>query len=121
MPESHNFQHLPLVFREKGPARLTGGGKVSDTTRQNRQNRQSHSAGLRRSTTSFISSWQSRQTQRQQENMPTLPPGVPLLLEVDPDLDIDALRHHLGFEVVAEEEAGFVIVASEDVNLAIFL
>jgi len=121
MPESHSFQHLPLVFREKGPARLTGRGTVSDTTRQNRQNRLSHSAGLRQSTTSFISTWQSRQTQRQQEDMPTLPPGVPLLLEVDPDLDVDALRHYLGFEVVSEEEAGFVIVASEDVNLAAFL
>lgn len=121
MPDGHDFQHLPLVFREKGPARLTGGGAASDQTKQNRQNRQAHSAGLQQSTSSYLSSWQARQSQRQQENMPTLPPGVPLLLELDPGLDVDSLRHYLGFEIVSEEEAGYVIVASEDVNLTVFL
>lgn len=121
MADGHGFQHLPLVFWKKGPARLPHGGKESDQTKQNKQNRQAHSAGLRQSAGSYLSSWQSRQSQRQLENMPTLPPGVPLLLQVDPGLDVDALRHHLGFEIVSEEEAGFVIVASEDVDLATFL
>ena len=120
MPDSHGFQHLPLVFREKGSARLTGGGTVSDETKQNRENREAHSNGLRENAHSYISSWQDRQAKRH-EDMPTLPSGIPLLLEVDPNLDIDALRHHLGFEIVAEEEEGYVIVASQDVNLALFL
>lgn len=121
MPNTHDFQHLPLVFREKGPARLTGGGAVSDETKQNRHNRQAHSAGLRQSVNVYLPSWQTRQAQRQQENMPAIPSGVPLLLQVDPNLDVDALRHYLGFEVVSEEEKGYVIVASEDVNLTTFL
>jgi hypothetical protein len=43
------------------------------------------------------------------------------LLEIDPGLDIDDLRRHLKFEIVSEEEQGFVIVASDDSGLAAFL
>ncbi len=121
MPNGHNFQHLPLILRETGAARITGGGSVSGQTKDNRQNRRRHSTRLQQGMASFLSSWQTRQAARQQEDLPTLPPGVPLLLEVDPNLDIDDLRHHLGFEIVSEEEAGYVIVASQDVNLTDFL
>jgi hypothetical protein len=47
--------------------------------------------------------------------------GQSLLLQVDPDLDLDALRRTFGFEVVSEEEAGYVIVATTDIQLAAFL
>src|SRR5690606_37615175 len=38
----------------------------------------------------------------------------------DPVLDIDDLRHHFGFEIISEQDDGFVIVASEDESLAYF-
>ena len=46
---------------------------------------------------------------------------MPLLLEVDPGLELDELRHFFQFEIVSEHEDGFVIVASEDVDLNLFL
>ncbi|MEP3479750.1 MAG: S8 family peptidase [Fuerstiella sp.] len=50
-----------------------------------------------------------------------MPPGIPLLLQVDTELDVDDLRHYFDFEIVSEEEEGFVIVASSDVDLSDFL
>jgi len=42
-------------------------------------------------------------------------------LQVDPGLDLDVLREKFSFEIVAEQEEGYVIVASEDIELAPFL
>ena len=53
--------------------------------------------------------------------MPAIAKGVPLLLEVDPGLELDELRHYFQFEIVSEHEDGFVIVAAEDVDLNLFL
>jgi hypothetical protein len=46
---------------------------------------------------------------------------VPLLLQVDPSLDLDVLREKFSFEIVAEQDEGFVIVASEDIDLTRFV
>ena len=121
MPNGHDFQHLPLILRESGAAKLTGGGSVSDQTRENRANRATHSSNLQVSSSSVVSRRQQTNAQRTSESLPDLPPGIPLLLEVDPGLDIDLLRHYFSFEIVSEEEGGFVIVASDDINLAEFV
>ena len=121
MPAGHNFQHLPLILRERGAARLTGRGSVSDQTRENQSNRATHSSHLRISSSSVVSRRQQTDAQRTSESLPDLPPGIPLLLEVDPGLDIDLLRRYFSFEIVSEEEDGFVIVASDDINLAEFV
>jgi hypothetical protein len=42
------------------------------------------------------------------------------LLKIDPSLDVDELRHFFGFEIVSEQEDGYVIVASEEISLAGF-
>ena len=42
-----------------------------------------------------------------------------MLVKVDPSLDLDDLRRQFHFEIVSEQEDGFVIAASEDVDLAI--
>ncbi len=52
--------------------------------------------------------------------LPRIDKGIPLLLQIDPVLDIDDLRHHFGFEIISEQDDGFVIVASEDESLAYF-
>lgn len=121
MPNGHNFQHLPLLRRESGPAKLTGGGSTADQTIENRTNRAEHSRSITTSGISVVANRQRVETQRQTESLPTLPPGIPLLLEIDPGLEVDDLRHYFDFEIVAEEEAGYVIVASNDLDLSDFL
>lgn len=122
MPGQH-FDYLPLLRTFKGRARLGGGGKASPQTVANRNvQRQAHSATLDAAAQTFSTDWKARKAQRQTTD-PTLPEvsaGVPLLLEVDPSLDLDALRHYFDFEIVAEQEDGFVIVASEDIDMATF-
>jgi len=44
--------------------------------------------------------------------------GKPLLLEIDRNFDLDDVRRQLNFEVVSEEEDGFVIVSTEDIELS---
>lgn len=121
MPPSHSFQHLPLLRRYQGSALIRGGGKQAHQTRANRQNAAQHSGSLQGSAANFTSTWQTRQKQRNQQGLPVVPEGIPILLQVDPNLDLDVLRDKFGFEIVSEQEDGFVIVASEDLQLSAFL
>src|SRR5436190_7348899 len=121
MPPPHNFEPLPLILSYHGPARLGGGGDISQETRDNRRAPQQHSAGLRRSAEALGLTWRELQTAREQGNLPVIPDGVPFLLQIDPNLDLDTLRKKFDFEIVAEEEAGFVIVATADIDLTTFL
>lgn len=122
MPGEHNFEYLPLIRAFKGPAKLRGGGKTSPQTLANRSARQAHSAKLEADAAAFTANWQARKAERQAagEALPDIPAGVPILLQVDPGLDLDALRDKFTFEIVAEQEEGYVIVASEDVEIASF-
>ncbi len=120
-PNQVPFPHLLLLFREAGPARLGGGGPESPQTQANKANRGTHSGKLRANATNLAKDWQTRREQREQDNLPAITGGVPLLLEVDPGLELDELRHFFQFEIVSEHEDGFVIVASEDLDLNVFL
>ena len=120
MPETHNFEHLPLLMRQRGPARLTGGGNPTPQTVANRQATARHSAALQTASGDAIREYKQLRDEREEEGCPVLPSGIPLLLQVDPGLDLDALRHYFEFEIVAEEEEGYVIVASEDLDLTVF-
>jgi Subtilase family len=115
------FPHLPLLFREAGPARLSGGGEDSDQTKTNKANRGAHSATLGGNATRLAADWEATQHQREQNNLPELAKGVPLLIEVDPGLELDELRKHFQFEIVCEHEDGFVIAATDDLDLKLFL
>jgi len=46
MPGQHNFEHLPLILRERGRAKLKRGGNPSPQTIANRNARRAHSASL---------------------------------------------------------------------------
>lgn len=122
MPGEHNFEYLPLVRTFKGPAKLRGGGKAAPQTIANRNARQAHSLALDTAAQAFSANWQARKAERQAvgEALPEIPSGVPILLQVDPGLDLDALREKFAFEIVAEQEEGYVIVASEDIQIAPF-
>jgi len=121
MADQHRFEHLPLLLRYQGRARLQGGGNQSPQTRANRNARRAHSDSLRNASDSLTTNWEQRQAQRQEQALPVIPQGIPILLQVDPSLDLDVLREKFSFEIVAEQEEGYVIVASEDIELASFL
>ncbi len=120
MPGTHNFEHLALLLRQQGRAKLTGGGKTNPQTLANRNARAAHSASLAASAQSLSTSFQERQQERTTQGLPALPSGMPILLRVDTGLDLDALREKYAFEIVAEQEDGYVIVAAEDIDLAAF-
>jgi len=68
-----------------------------------------------------LSDWKKQQEERERQGLPALPAGLPLLLQIDPGLNLDQLRSQLGFEIVSEEEDGFVIVASGEIDLALLM
>lgn len=120
MPNGHNFQHLPLLRRESGPAQLGRPPRGSQATQDNRTNRASHSSSLSGSASAVSTQRKTATANRPAGSLPDLSAGIPLLLQVDTSLDVDKLRHHFDFEIVSEEENGYVIVASEDVDLTRF-
>lgn len=121
MPGQHNFEYLRLLLRHKGPARFRGFPKPSPQTLANRNARRAHSTYLRDAAQSVSASWKEQKAQRQLQNLPVIPRGIPILVQVDPSLELDVLRAMFEFEIVAEQEEGYVIVASEDIDLALFL
>ncbi len=120
MAKSKKFQHLPLPFVEQGAANIHGGGSSSSQTKANRQNRGQHSQTIAGQIKGATQSWIERLETRP-EGLPDIPPGIAFVLEIDPKLDIEKLREYFEFEIVAEEGDGFVIVASEDIDLTEFL
>jgi hypothetical protein len=121
MPSTHQFEHLLLVRREDGPARYARPRFFdSPQTITNRTNRGAHSASLGGQVTSVTANWRTKLDARTQAGLPAIDKGIPLLLQIDPTLDIDDLRHYFGFEIISEQDDGFVIVASEDESLAYF-
>jgi hypothetical protein len=120
MPGNHQFEHLPLLLRYRGRAKLPRGGSTDPQTVANRNARAAHSQGLSGAAGALTASWRAQDAQRQQQNLPVLPAGKPILVKVDPGLNLDVLRDKFDFEIVAEQEEGFVLVASEDIDLAAF-
>lgn len=123
MPGAHNFEHLPLLLRYEGKARLRGGGDPSPQTLANKgAQRQAHSVALDTAAQALSANWQARKAERQAtgQSLPDIPAGIPILLQIDTGLDLDVLRAKFQFEIVAEQEEGYVIVASEDIQLAAF-
>lgn len=121
MPGAHNFEHLPLLLRYRGRARLPSGGKTNPQTLANRNAREAHSTALRGAAQALSDNWKQRRAQRQVSALPVIPNGIPILLQVDTGLDLDVLRERFNFEIVAEQEEGYVIVASEDIDVGLFL
>ena len=70
--------------------------------------------------TTVTGNWVAQRDARAAAGLPKIDKGIPLLLQIDPVLDIDDLRHYFGFEIISEQDDGFVIVASEDESLAYF-
>lgn len=118
---AHQFEYLPLVLRERGPARYPQ-APIPDNpaTTANRNDRQGHAGELGSRSMGYAASWQTLHETRRQNGLPEINAGIPLLLKIDPTLDLHELRRQFAFEIVSEQEDGFVIVASEDVDLSDF-
>lgn len=122
MADGHQFEHLPLLLRYQGRPKLPRGGRTSPQTVANRNaRRRTHSATLQSSAQTLSTLWKTQEQQRQGQNLPVLPAGKPFLVKVDPGMDLDVLRDRFQFEIVAEQEEGFVLVASEDIDLTDFV
>ncbi len=120
MPPTHQFEHLPLLIRFRGPANIRGGGSESDQARLNKANRNAHSGTLSGRATAASTTWKGQRAAREATGSPDLPNRMPLLLRIDPNLDLTFLREKVSFEIVAEQPDGYVIVATEDIDLVAF-
>lgn len=118
MATAKGFAHLPLPLLFQGKPKLHGGGKVSTQTKRNTANRVTHGGYIKHRSAELSRFWKERRADRLENALPKIETGVPILLEIDPSTDIDFLRG-LGFEIVCEIEEGFIIVATEDVDLSV--
>lgn len=116
MAENREFAHLPLPILYQGKPKLHGGGGSFIKTKDNIANFRNHGGYIKRRSAELSHFWRERQTYRTQNQLPHIETGIPILLEIDPQADIDFLRG-LGFEIVCEIEEGFIIVATDDVDL----
>ena len=103
-----NFQHLPIPYLKQGPARGGRRPGYDDRTRNNRENFAEHASTIKGQVTGAVEGIRKRLAERSAD-APELPAGAPLTLQVDPkSFDLDNLRRHFDFELVLEDEDGFV-------------
>jgi len=119
MPKYDNFGHLSIPLVLRGKPKLFGGGNPSTTTYSNRQNRAHHGGYMKRRSAELSRFWLERTQERIGQGLPQIKSGIPILLEIDPNVNVEFLRG-LGFEIVAELQEGFIIVASDDFYLKLF-
>lgn len=118
MAENSDFRHLPLPFVISGKPKLRGGPRPTNQTIQNRNNRVTHGGNLKRRASDLSRFWKERQQIREESNLPHFEIGIPILLEIDPNTDLDFLKG-LGFEIISENPDGYIIVATEDIDMAV--
>ena len=118
MAENNDFTHLPLPLLFQGKPKLHGGHTESAQTKRNTANRIAHGDYVKRRSAELSRFWKERRAERAENALPEIETGIPILLEIDPSADVDFLRG-LGFEIVCEIEEGFIIVATEDVDLSV--
>lgn len=119
MPVAANanpYPHLTFQVVHQGRARLTGGGQPSRREQENKENRPRHAEKLRTAARSLVTRWHTIERERTAQGLPNLPAGRPLILLIEEDDDVDFLRSAFGFEIIAEEEGGYVLVAAEDLE-----
>lgn len=116
---ANQFTHLPLPLLFHGKPILFGYGSPTEQTMQNIINRERHGGYIKRQSAELSRFWKERKAIRQDDDLPEIKTGIPILLEIDPNADIEFLRG-LGFEIVCEIEEGYIIVATEDIDLSKF-
>jgi len=113
------FPHLYLLRKQQGSARLEGGGSKNPAVEKNEKNRQAHSDALIEKFNAFSSYAENLQHERKKKGLPEIKGGTSFMLQI-PDEDdgaIEFIAEKLGLEVVAEYEDGYLIVATQDIEL----
>lgn len=113
------FPHLHLLFKDRGDAVLEGGGSVNPNVKRNQENRAGHATFLKTKIGGFSTLAKKLKEDRAETGLPTIAGGMAFVLQI-PDEDdgtLEFLAEKLGLEIVAEYEDGFLIVASEDLDL----
>ncbi len=118
MPSSP-FPHLNLLFKTQGAAKLEGGGGPDPNVVQNQSNRVGHSSFLKSKVGGFSYLAKQLIEARTAAGLPTIEGGVPFVLRIpnEDDGTLEFLAEKLGIEIVAEYADGFLIVATEDLDL----
>jgi len=115
-----DFIHLSLPNPIAAPAKFRKPVIFPQTqTAQNKQNRQLHGNNLKKKATTLSTMWNDRCIERKQQALPNIEGGRPFLLQIDPTADVNFL-YAMGFEVVCDLDDGFIVVATDDVNLNTF-
>jgi hypothetical protein len=109
------LEHLKLPHLLSGNAVLRGRSKFSEITEANKADVRGHSGLLRNKALHLKEQWEERRRTRP-TTAPQLPPEVPVLVKIDPSFNIDSLRSSFDFEVVSEQDDGFIIVAAKDLS-----
>ncbi len=120
MANTNGFIHLTLPLKYIGKPKLARGGGSDDRTKHNKADRIGHGARIRRSAGELSRFWQTRREERIGIGLPAIIEGLPFLLEIDPTSDVEFLRG-FGFEIVCALDDGYIVVASEDANLELFM
>lgn len=118
MSDNADFGHLPLPLVISGKPKLRGGPRPADQTIQNRNNRVTHGGNIKRRASELSRFWRERQQSRDESHLPHFEVGIPILLEIDPNTDLDFLKG-LGFEIISENPDGYIIVATEDIDMEV--
>ncbi|TGK45937.1 S8 family peptidase [Leptospira bouyouniensis] len=113
-----DFPHLPLPLVRMDRARLNGGGKKSEEQIFIEKNIQSHYDKIKRNLSQSQNAYFEYNKKRTEMGYPSFEAGVPLLIRVGEDEDLDFLRSAFNFEIVSQQDDGFVIVASEDIDFS---
>ena len=119
------FDHLSLPHRitglynsPYGPGKQTVVINSSQETLDNIQNRKEHAEFLDEKTSIITGEWKVDFDLRKEQGLPNIPESIPLFLQVDPKIfNPDSLKS-FGIEIISEEDDGFLIGASADLNLS---
>ncbi|MEM9400477.1 MAG: S8 family peptidase [Verrucomicrobiota bacterium] len=113
------FPHLPLIQKIRGEAQLGQPPIPSDQVRTNQDNRVSHGNYLANQFGSVGGYAKKQRETRNAEGLPPLSGGAAFLLQIPDEHDevLEWLSAKLDLEFVAEYDDGYVIVATEDIDL----
>ena len=117
---SERFPHIQLKLTIQGTAASPPGGarKQNPQTTANLSDRWGHGTKLKSSVDSLVSYWQDTQEKREEEEKPSLPDAIPLILKIDPNSFDPTRLKGFGIELICELEDGYIIGASADIELS---
>ncbi|MEX2596401.1 MAG: S8 family peptidase [Salibacteraceae bacterium] len=118
------FEHLPFKLTIQGDYRSPYGKDGRRViipkgirTVQNEENRAQHGGFLSQRVSQLKDDWSSEIANRIETGMPDIPDAIPLFLQIDPNVFQPEQLRGFGIEIISEEEDGFLIGASADIEL----